>query len=241
MQITGGVPVDNIPNINLSMNCLLLTSSLNVRLMFNGSMPLFQSGCTSSNLVSHSNTKDCHLGHFNYNRNESIAINMGYTYIDGVVKSPRGEVVTLRLSSGGYQQFSIHIKRGDNPKLTRNVMVHRLVGYLKYGDKIYDYGMCIRHIDGDKLNNSYDNLVIGTHRDNMLDVPIQDRINRSLKSAETTRRFSEEELASIVVDRRSGMSYKDICEKYDVGKSWCSYFFNKKTYITFNRETLKFN
>ena len=97
------------------------------------------------------------------------------------------------------------------------------------------------NIDGDKLNNSYDNLVIGTHRDNMLDVPIQDRINRSLKSAETTRRFSEEELASIVVDRRSGMSYKDICEKYDVGKSWCSYFFNKKTYITFNRETLKFN
>lgn len=177
----------------------------------------------------------------NFNRSESTAIDMGYVYIDGCVISPHGRNIKLRLSSSGYLQFSIHIKRGNKNKLTQNVMIHRLVAYSKYGDSIYDAGICVRHLDGDKLNNSPNNIVLGTHTDNMNDVPVDIRIKRSLISAKTTRRFGEEELASIVNDRNNGMSYNDICKKYDVGKSWCSSFFNMKTYATFNRTTLKFD
>jgi hypothetical protein len=46
---------------------------------------------------------------------------------------------------------------------------HRVVALHKYGPAAVVPGIVVRHIDGDKTNNSPDNLVLGTKKDNVQD------------------------------------------------------------------------
>jgi hypothetical protein len=110
------------------------------------------------------------------------------------------------------------------------VPIHRIVAYQKYGDQIFDPCIEVRHLDGNKLNNHPDNIVIGTHSENMFDVPIEIRMHRTRKGALKTRRFSYEEAEQIRMDHSRGLSYKDLSAKYKIGKSTISYIINRKTY-----------
>lgn len=47
--------------------------------------------------------------------------------------------------------------------------VHRFCAYIKYGDKLFESGILVRHLDDDPLNLSWDNIVLGTPRENSLD------------------------------------------------------------------------
>lgn len=43
---------------------------------------------------------------------------------------------------------------------------HRVVAYRKYGPSAFDAGILIRHLDGNKSNNSPENLALGTIKEN---------------------------------------------------------------------------
>lgn len=43
-------------------------------------------------------------------------------------------------------------------------MIHRLQAYQKFGDKIYEDGIVVRYLNGDRYDNSYDNIGIGTYQ-----------------------------------------------------------------------------
>lgn len=51
----------------------------------------------------------------------------------------------------------------------RRLMFHRLQAYQKFGDKIFQKGIEVRHLNGNSLDNSYDNIGIGTLTDNRRD------------------------------------------------------------------------
>lgn len=54
--------------------------------------------------------------------------------------------------------------------------MHVVVAIWKYGEQyVYNDGILARHLDGNPLNNSPDNISVGTYRDNALDVPEEDR------------------------------------------------------------------
>jgi hypothetical protein len=115
-------------------------------------------------------------------------------------------------------------------KYIRFVYVHRLQAYQSFGNKIFDVNITVRHLDGDSLNNSEDNIAIGSQSDNMMDILPSNRIKHALKAAKIQRKLLEEEVKQLRLDRAGGMKYDELIEKYGISKSTVSYIINNKTY-----------
>jgi hypothetical protein len=79
----------------------------------------------------------------------------------GKVKNKTGKVLALRITSDGYNRVRLY---GDSIK---NKLVHRLVAeaFITNNDETKKQ---INHKDGDKLNNSIDNLEWVNHSENMV-------------------------------------------------------------------------
>ena len=70
----------------------------------------------------------------------------------------------------GYEHTGIKLN-----KKHINLETHRLQAYQKYGDKLYEDGIVVRHLNANPLDNSWHNIAIGTHKDNYLDIPEKTR------------------------------------------------------------------
>ncbi len=57
--------------------------------------------------------------------------------------------------------------------------VHRFCAYLKYGNQLFNSGLLVRHLDDNPLNLSWDNIVLGTQKENAEDQPKDSRIARA--------------------------------------------------------------
>ena len=95
-----------------------------------------------------------------YNKHEVIAKERGYTISeDGIVYNPKNKSVGTS-GKNRYKYFSFRI----NDKIIK-VYFHRFQAYNKFGNKIYDEGMVVRHLNGNILDNSIANIEIGTNSD----------------------------------------------------------------------------
>ena len=92
---------------------------------------------------------------------------------------------------GGVKYYSFNIK--INGKSTR-IKVHRLQAYQKYGDEIFNDEIVVRHLDGNSLNNSYDNIAIGTNHDNRMDIPEEIRRKIAINASNYTKIYNHEEI-----------------------------------------------
>lgn len=110
------------------------------------------------------------------------------------------------------------------------IAVHKYVAYLKYGDEIFKNGIEVRHLNGNSLDNSFENISIGTHSENMLDIPKNIRIKKAISASSNKRKFSDDIITNIMKDRNNGMSYNKLCDKYNTSKSTLSYLFNNAYY-----------
>lgn len=99
-------------------------------------------------------------------RKEEIAAAKGY-YVDqdGNAFGPRGQLRPW-LNARRYLWFTF---RGVNNELMRS-QVHRQQAFQLYGKAIYDSGIVVRHLDGNKLNNCASNIAIGTYSQNSFTV-----------------------------------------------------------------------
>ena len=64
----------------------------------------------------------------------------------------------------GYQKFQITLSGKCIV-----IFSHRLQAFKKYGYKLYEKGIMVRHKDDVKSNNTVDNILIGTAKDNYND------------------------------------------------------------------------
>jgi hypothetical protein len=102
--------------------------------------------------------------------------------------------------------------------------LHRLQAYQKFGRKIFMKNIQVRHLDGDTRNNSWNNIELGTAQQNQLDIPIASRKEKAKKAAKmrgycpsfTTKKHPHE---LIIKDYKSGMSPKELKEKYNISSS----------------------
>jgi len=116
----------------------------------------------------------------------------------------------------GYDCFSVK----DSDKRTNSVGVHRLQAYQKYGNKLFEEGIMVRHKDGNPLNNSWENILIGTHSQNMMDIPLKIRRQKSSHPIYNHKK--------IIKDRKNGLTYKELMEKYSISsKGTISHIINK--------------
>jgi len=153
--------------------------------------------------------------------------NKGYHINNGDVISSTGKVLKLRKDTRGYLTFSCRPYPRSVDQNNYRIPVHQLTGYQKYKDDIFGDDIAIRHLNGDKSNNTADNIAIGSQSDNMMDRSPKDRLEHSLKAAGKRRKFTDNTVNNIKQDRNNGMTYKDIMLKYNItSKSSLHYILN---------------
>lgn len=111
-------------------------------------------------------------------------------------------------------------------------MIHRMQAYQKYGKRIYEKGVEVRHLDGNAKNNSRNNIAIGTALDNYYDKPYKTRrkaIERFLKAANEHIKYTDDVLCKIKKRREEGASYKDLMNEFNISsKGTLSYIINHR-------------
>lgn len=149
-------------------------------------------------------------------RPEEAAFEKGYRVTrEGAVIGISGVVLKAWKSHTGYLEFT-HV-RGR-----RKTRVHRLQAYQKFGERIYEEGLEVRHLDGNRLNNHEDNIELGTHTDNMRDRSPEERFATSMKAARHRRKLSSEDVLEMRKLSAAGATGKALAELYGVSKGTVS-------------------
>ena len=162
------------------------------------------------------------------NRAIILAFQKGYTPLkNGNIIGTSGKPLSLnKKDTRGYLVFGV---RNYKKRETIKIGFHRFIAYCKYGDKLFEDNIEVRHLDGNKENNNWDNIEIGTHSQNMFDKDEEVRLTQAIKASNNIRKFSDEQMEDIYKDRETGMTYKEIMKKYNISsKGTLSYMINTK-------------
>jgi len=122
--------------------------------------------------------------------NEALieAYNRGYRVSEcgNKLTTPDQVIGQVRTNKDGYPVLSIRIKNGDSFP----VLWHRLQAYQKYKEKLFEKGIEVRHKNNIKSDCSHDNILIGTHGENMGDNPPEKRLEYSLLATSKIRKHN---------------------------------------------------
>ena len=135
---------------------------------------------------------------------------------EGKVLGVKGKNLSDKpITKAGYHYFSARVN-----KIREIVLTHRLQAYQKFGESMFKRGMEVRHLNGDSLDNSWENIGIGTHSQNMMDISKEKRIRNA-----SNPKYNH---TKIIKDRSSGMTYKEIMDKHGIkSKGTVSHIINK--------------
>ena len=168
------------------------------------------------------------------NRNQIIieSAKRGYIVSElGVVKGLRKNILKLTVAKG-YYCFTIRFGLKNKG---HGVYVHRLQAYQKFGTKFFEEGIQVRHVNGNSLDNSFENIQIGTHSENMLDIPKEVRIKTSNVAWRKANPRTEKERFEIYKLINNGLSYSQINKRLSVSNGTLSYMKNiSKEYRVFS-------
>lgn len=163
------------------------------------------------------------------NKSILIAYNRGYRVDEsGSVAGLKVSRLSTNLSKDGYLRYSI---RGEDRK-PLTIVVHRLQAYQKYGDKIFLTGIMVRHLNGNKLDNSFKNIAIGTNSDNQMDIPKEDRMKRSINGSTILRRFTDKQVEEIIEFHHNSKSYKETMIEFDISSKGSLWYILRNNYVT---------
>lgn len=153
----------------------------------------------------------------------AYAYEKGYRVLDGNVISPfRAEPLALQINTHGYFRFSVSYY-GQREV----ILVHRLLAFQKYGTEIFRNDLEVRHLDGNKFNNSTENIVLGTHSENQMDKPKYMLKRDAINASTHIRKFTDMEMEEIRAFHRG--SYKETMEEFDItSKGTLHYILNMK-------------
>lgn len=140
------------------------------------------------------------------------AYNCGYhVNPNGDVISPAGNKLTKRIKRSGksYKIYVFTIKYNGN---IYSIPVHRLVSYQKFGELMFSCD-CVRHLNNNSLDNSFDNIEIGTNKENHMDMPKEKRV---YYASNAHKKYSKEKVDEIKAFYNKCRSYKKTREKYAI-------------------------
>lgn len=116
------------------------------------------------------------------------AFQKGYRVENGEIFNHLRQKVNFWLQSTGYPAMAIS---------RRPVKVHRFVAYQKFGNAIFEKGIQVRHLNGNKLDFSFENISIGTAKENNQDKPIEQRKHTGYLCNLKKRKLSIEQATKI--------------------------------------------
>ena len=152
-----------------------------------------------------------------------IAYLLGYRVTkDGNLLNPKGIKLGC-VNHHGYEQTGLNVN-----KKHKNIFTHRLQAYQKYGDKLYEDGIVVRHLNGNALDNSWDNISIGTQRDNILDIPKEKRKRKNLNANKSHIKYPKSLVYKLREEYNELKSYAKLGRKYNMDRRTISYLINKR-------------
>ncbi len=156
--------------------------------------------------------------------NEALVL---LAYKKGYRVTPNGTLINAvgrprkTITKGGYQFFTM-----KNPitKISTPVAVHRIVALQEFEEAAFLTAPCVRHLNGNSLDNRPKNIALGTHKDNAMDRPPHERQAHAESAALHNIRA---DWSAIDTDRAAGMSYKQLRKKHQVPLATLSYRYGK--------------
>ena len=135
----------------------------------------------------------------------------GYSIIDeGKVFNPKGRELKLGKTKDGYYSINLRLPK-ENP--TR-VFIHKLQAFKKFGDKVFEQAIVVRHLNGISTNNSWENIGIGSHSDNTMDIPKEVRIKRAKHAASFKKvKYNKEKVKKF---HSKDNSYKKTMKEFNI-------------------------
>lgn len=151
---------------------------------------------------------------------EEIVYNRGYSVShEGILYNPKNKIIGF-VSSNGYLISNVRVD-GKRFKFS----AHRLQAYQKYGNLIFNSKIVVRHLNGNPLDNSYKNILIGSHSDNMMDIPKKVRLQKSLYATSFIRKHDKTEVREFY---NTCKSYKQTMEKFNISSKGTLHFILNK-------------
>ena len=137
---------------------------------------------------------------------------------NGFVISPVGSIKRTTMNKNGYLRFSLRINIKSIP-----VFVHRLCAYQKYGILVFMCD-CVRHLDGNKLNNCPENIEIGTFQENTLDIPKELRTKDAKYASSFITKYDESCVDKIKKYHDKTKSYLLTMKKFGISSKGTLHF-----------------
>lgn len=164
---------------------------------------------------------------FHFSQTEKIAYEKGYrANEDGIIYNPQGKQVNGWIDNRGYMKFGIRKSKNKDVQ----IQVHRFQAYQLFGDKIYEPYIIVRHINGDPLDNAFNNLELGTKTQNRMDMPPEDRVKYSKIANQSKQKLTMEQLKNFWIDVFNGWGCRKLANKYDITDSTALGIINGKNY-----------
>lgn len=112
--------------------------------------------------------------------------------------------------------------------------------FQKFGNDIFKSGRQVRHLDDNALNNSLENIGIGSPSENAYDMSYEKRYLRSslggYKGGRSNRVFTREEIFSILERFDTGESQLSIANSVGVGRRTINRICNGGSYVEWYKE-----
>ena len=149
-----------------------------------------------------------------------LAYQMGYRCDKcGNVTGLKGQVLKIRPNCKGYPYFGIRLFG----RKKKNVATHRLQAFQKFGAAMFAPGMEVRHMDSNRMNAHWDNLELGTRRENEMDKPPEVRLASAIAA---TRAAQKHDHAAIIQHYREH-GFRLTLNTFQIGKGTLSFILNK--------------
>lgn len=84
---------------------------------------------------------------------------------DGTIISHKGKTVGSERPDGRVH-FAV---TNDDLGVSRSILAHRFIAYQLYGDKLFEEGIVVRHLNDDPSDNRFENIALGTREQNIED------------------------------------------------------------------------
>lgn len=148
-----------------------------------------------------------------------MAYKKGYRVTkDGQLLNPKG-IKIGSINSGGYEYFGLRIN-----KKQKNIETHRLQAYQKYGNKLFEDNIIVRHLNRNSLDNAFDNISIGTHKDNYIDIPEENKKKMVCHKIKYPKEF----VLKLKEEYNEVKNYNELSRKYNMDRYTIWYLINKR-------------
>ena len=134
-------------------------------------------------------------------------------------------IVHLKVSKNSGIPYYYFTFRQNNRTLP--IYLHRLVAYQKYGSKIFDKSLVVRHLNSNSLDNSHTNIELGTYSDNAMDRPKDLRVAIARR---ISRKLSDELVKQVRELSTAGVPRKKIQVEFGLSKSTVGRIIRKQRY-----------